>query len=87
LKRDIELLRNKRDRARHLPERKLVQRYIVQNHVARPAVQRTGSKAQNRRFARTIRSDQSRTASCRQIEVSGPNYVEPTIPEADIAKP
>src|SRR5260370_42257485 len=45
LKRDIELLRNKRDRARHLPERKLVQRYIVQNHTTRSALQRTGSKA------------------------------------------
>src|SRR5258705_11882593 len=87
LKRDIKLLRNKRDRARHLPERKLAQRYIVQNHVARPALERTGSKAQNRRFARTIRPDQSCTAPCLQIEIRRLNYVEPTIPEANIAKP
>jgi hypothetical protein len=87
LKRHIELLWNERDRARDFPERKLAQRYIVQNHAARPALQRTGRKSQNRRFACTIRSDQSCAASCRQIEIRGPNYVESTIPEADIAKP
>ncbi len=81
------MLRNERDRPRHLPERKLVQRYVVQNHIARPAVQRAGSKAKNRRLARTIRSNQSGTASRLQIEARGPNYVEPTVPEADIAKP
>jgi hypothetical protein len=87
LKRDIELLRNKRDRARHLPERKLVQWDAVQNDVTRPTVQRTGSKAQYRRFAGTIWPDQSCTASRLQIEIRGPNYVEPTVPKANIAKP
>src|SRR5258705_12896775 len=87
LKRDIKLLRNKRDRARHLPERKLVQRDAVQNYAARPTVQRAGSKAQYRRFAGTVRSDQGGTASREQIEARGPNYVETTIPEANIAKP
>src|SRR5258705_11609045 len=83
LKRHIELLWNERDRACHFPERKLAQRHIVQNHAARPALQGTGRKSQNRRFARTIRSDQSCTASGRQVEIRGPNYVESTIPEAD----
>src|SRR5580704_805445 len=86
LKRDIELLRNKGDRACHLPERELVQRYIVQNHAARLALQRTGGKTQNRRFACAFRSDQSGTASCLQIEACGPNDVEPTISKADIAE-
>jgi hypothetical protein len=84
LKRQIELLGNKRDCARHGSYGKPVEGLIVQEHTARTASQDAGGETKECGFAYAVRADQRGATTLLQIEARRLNYIAVTVAEADI---